>query len=88
MKAYGSTLNEEGVLLDITVLQDAAHKVIMGWNETCLDDLPELRGINTTVEQLASHIHEKLSTELGSEPGIDLEVRVWESPESWGAFRT
>src|SRR5215212_1173710 len=82
----GPSLNEDGVLIDITVLQSACNALIDALEGKNLDDVPALAGLNTTMEGLSGRIHALLIPELPRLPGGTLRVRVWESPDAWGAF--
>jgi 6-pyruvoyltetrahydropterin/6-carboxytetrahydropterin synthase len=83
----GSSLTDEGVLIDIVQLERAVRAVVDRWDGQCLDELKELRGINTTVEALAHFAHERISQALDGYVGLTLEVKIWESAAVWGAYQ-
>ena len=83
----GSSLTDEGILIDIVQLEQAVRSVVDRWDGRCLDELTELQGINTTVEALARFAHERVSQALRGHAGMTLEVRVWESSAVWGAYQ-
>ncbi|MFN0072707.1 MAG: 6-pyruvoyl trahydropterin synthase family protein [Chloroflexota bacterium] len=85
--AIGPTLNDDGVLLDIVLIESAIRDITEQWNGRCLDDLPELMDVNTTVEALSAYLHKHLRTQFPEAGPTSLEVRVWESPTAWGAYR-
>jgi 6-pyruvoyltetrahydropterin/6-carboxytetrahydropterin synthase len=83
----GKTLTEDGVVLDIALLERAVGGVVGGWDQRCLDDIADLQDMNTTVEALARFLHKRVSTALHDHAGLLLEVKVWESLDVWGAYR-
>jgi 6-pyruvoyl-tetrahydropterin synthase len=83
----GALLSDDGVLVDIVLLEGAVEDVVRRWDGQCLDSMPELQNINTTVEALAAYVHGQISAALGDRVDLTLEVKVWESSEVWGAYR-
>ena len=83
----GSSLTDEGILIDIVQLEGAARGLVDPWDGKCLDELTELQGINTTVEAVARFVHEQVSRELREYADFTLEVKVWESSTVWGAYQ-
>lgn len=81
----GAKLTSDGVLVDIVQLEHAVRGITDRWHDRCLDEIEELRGVNTTVEQVAEYLHSRISTALLS-PELTIEVRVWERPDTWGAY--
>jgi 6-pyruvoyltetrahydropterin/6-carboxytetrahydropterin synthase len=83
----GSSLTDEGILIDIVQLEGAVRGLVDRWDGKCLDELTELQDINTTVEALARFVHERVSRELSDYAEFTLEAKVWESPTVWGAYQ-
>jgi 6-pyruvoyltetrahydropterin/6-carboxytetrahydropterin synthase len=83
----GGVLSDEGILVDIVLIERAVRAITDHWDGQCLDALPELQGFNTTVETLAGYVHERVSAALLDRTDLTLEVKVWESAEVWGAYR-
>jgi 6-pyruvoyl-tetrahydropterin synthase len=83
----GPALRSDGVLLDITVLETACRQLIAEFDGQCLDDVPALADINTTMEALAERIFTVVAPAMsnGVEEG-EVRVTVWESPTAWGAY--
>src|SRR5215207_713028 len=86
VSVLGPALNADGVLIDIMVLQSACNTLIEVLEGKNLDEVPALAGLNTTMEGLSGRIHAILNSELPRLPGGTLRIRVWESPDSWGAY--
>lgn len=80
----GDALGEDGTLVDIGPLRAAVDALAATFHYQDLTAVPELKGINTTVEALAGYCWEKLAAQLRGQPLSSLLVRVWESPQAYG----
>jgi 6-pyruvoyltetrahydropterin/6-carboxytetrahydropterin synthase len=81
----GSHLRENGTLFDITKLQAALDTLVGTLHYQNLSDVPELNGINTTVENMAHFCWEQLAPTLLGEGLTALRVQVWENDRAWAA---
>ena len=54
-------LDENGIVIDIGRALDALKATLAPLNYRNLDDLPELKGVNTTTEFLTKHIFDRLA---------------------------
>ena len=59
-----SELDDDGVVIDIGRATDELHSVLAELNYRNLDDEPSLAGVNTTTEELARVIADRLATRL------------------------
>jgi 6-pyruvoyltetrahydropterin/6-carboxytetrahydropterin synthase len=87
LSVISHVLTDDGIVMDIVVLENSVRRLLDQWNGQCLDRRPELEGINTTVEMLSRFIHERVSAVLPQHNDLILDVKVWESPLVWGAYR-
>src|ERR1700687_156056 len=55
------TLDANGIVIDIGRAHEALKAVLGPLSYCNLDDLPELKGVNTTTEFLAKHIFDRLA---------------------------
>ena len=60
-----SELDADGVVVDIARATDELHAVLAELNYRNLDDEPSLAGLNTTTEELARVIADRLADRLG-----------------------
>ena len=86
-------LDADGIVLDIGLAAVALHDVLAGWNLRNLDDDPALEGVNTTTEQLARIVADRLADraaagEFGAAGrGLDrIVVTLHESPVAWATY--
>lgn len=82
----GSALAEDGTLLDISALQEAATSICAAFHYRDLDDLPEFAGRNSTAENVARCFGDRIAADFQGRGLGTLSVRVWESPQAYGGY--
>jgi len=81
----GQRLSGDGTLYDIGQLRPAVQDLASSLHYRHLNEVPGLERVNTTAEALADYCWERLAPPL-RDCGLDsLTVRVWESPQVYGA---
>jgi 6-pyruvoyltetrahydropterin/6-carboxytetrahydropterin synthase len=81
----GRRLRDDGTLYDIGELRQAVDDLATSLNYRVLNEVPGLADVNTTAEALADYCWERLAAPL-RDRGLDsLLVRIWESPDVYGA---
>lgn len=78
----GAALQEDGTLLDITLLQQALARVVDDLQQRDLNTLPGMEP-NTTAEIVARYIWRGVAPAL---PPATLSVRVWESAVAYASY--
>jgi 6-pyruvoyltetrahydropterin/6-carboxytetrahydropterin synthase len=80
------SLDEDGMVVDIDALRGALGTVTGAMRGRDLGVVLETED-PVTVERLARWMHSALAEALGSLDGAEMTVRVWETPDAFGAFR-
>jgi 6-pyruvoyltetrahydropterin/6-carboxytetrahydropterin synthase len=83
----GPTLDEHGYLVDIVQVEDALAAVRGDYADRLLNDLPEFRGLNPSLEHFARIICERLAGVLAAPNLTALGVRLWENERASAAYR-
>ena len=83
----GRALNEQGYLVDIDEIDSLLKEVLVRYEDKTLNDLPEFKGLNPSIEHLARTICHHLSDRLKAPNVNALTVRVWETANAWGLYR-
>jgi 6-pyruvoyltetrahydropterin/6-carboxytetrahydropterin synthase len=87
----GSELNEHGYLVDLLELEAVLDRVTGDLRDSILNDQPEFRGLNPSVEHLARVIATRMrpalllpanALRLGSST-----IKVWEHDQAWASWR-
>ena len=87
-------LDANGLVCDIGLALTVLHEVLADLNFKNLDELPELRGHNTTTEFMAGEIFRRMKIQIEAGrigPGTadtlaSMRVVLRESPLAWAAF--
>jgi 6-pyruvoyltetrahydropterin/6-carboxytetrahydropterin synthase len=87
-------LDGNGLVCDIGLALKALREVLSGLNFKNLDEVPELRGRNTTTEFMASEIFRRIKSRIvagalgaGTVEALDsMRIVLRESPVAWASF--
>jgi 6-pyruvoyltetrahydropterin/6-carboxytetrahydropterin synthase len=81
----GESLQEDGTLCDVIVVQQAVDRVLMTVHYRDLTELELFEGRNTTAEVVAQVLFEQMAPDLRGKGLSSMSVRVWESPQAYAA---
>jgi 6-pyruvoyl-tetrahydropterin synthase len=83
-----ATLDADGIVIDIGLATEALRAVLGELNYRNLDDEPDLAGMNTTTEELARVIADRLADRMRADAvEIDgLVVTLHESHVAWASY--
>jgi 6-pyruvoyltetrahydropterin/6-carboxytetrahydropterin synthase len=82
----GETLQDDGTLCDIGVLQEALKRAVGELNNRDLDDLPAFVKKNSTAELVAGWLVGQVKRSIPAGVIKSLKVRVWESPAAFASY--
>jgi 6-pyruvoyl-tetrahydropterin synthase len=82
----GPSLRADGTLYDLGRLRQAVRELLATLDYRNLNELPAFGGRNTTAEEVAAHLLERLLKTLSNPPIETIAVRVWESPRSYAGL--
>jgi 6-pyruvoyltetrahydropterin/6-carboxytetrahydropterin synthase len=83
----GPVLNEHGYLVDIVQVESALSEVRAAYADRLLNDLPEFRGLNPSLEHFARIVCQRLAGALAAPNLSGIGVRVWENERASAAYR-
>jgi 6-pyruvoyl-tetrahydropterin synthase len=83
---YSDRLDSNNIVIDIGIAHKMLKDILAPLNYQNLDELPELKGENTTTEFLAKYIHDKLKQETSSLFRGRIEVILGESHVAWASY--
>jgi 6-pyruvoyltetrahydropterin/6-carboxytetrahydropterin synthase len=87
VRVAGSDLNKDGYLIDILELESHLQELIGHYQDQTLNDLPEFKKLNPSIEHLARLLCEAMAARLRAPQIGDLTVRIWESEDAWAQYR-
>ncbi len=80
----GESLDEHGYLVDIVKISDHLEKLVSRYRDRTLNELPELEGLNPSIEHLARVSFEALRRVLHD---VDFKIKVWEDDIAWVVYQ-
>jgi len=86
VRLEGPDLNEEGYLVDITEVEEALDALVDRYEDATLNDLPEFKGLNPSVEHFARILCRSLQDRLDTKGFESLAVRIWEDDAAWASY--
>jgi 6-pyruvoyltetrahydropterin/6-carboxytetrahydropterin synthase len=83
----GSTLDRHGFLVDLVQVEARLDEVVERFRGMLLNDLPEFRGLNPSLEHFARILNDRLAASLGDSRPTSSEIRLWENDAAWASHR-
>ncbi len=82
---FNRELDENGFATDIAAMEHTLETVLAEIDNRLLNDLPFFSERQTSLENLARYLTERLDAAL-PQPGSRSEIRIWESETAWASF--
>jgi 6-pyruvoyltetrahydropterin/6-carboxytetrahydropterin synthase len=74
-------------LVNIDEIETKLAALVTRYRDRTLNDLPELAGLNPSVERVARAACEALAGMLDAPNLRAITVKLWEKPTAWAAYR-
>jgi 6-pyruvoyltetrahydropterin/6-carboxytetrahydropterin synthase len=87
LEVSGQELDRHGFLVDIVRLREELARVVDGYRDRTLNDLPDFAGLNPGVEVVARAMAVSIERALASEPFDALTLKLWENDTAWASYR-
>ena len=82
----GDALDPHGFLVDIDAVSAGLEAVLAAFRDKTLNDLPEFRGLNPSIEHLARILCRALRSRFPDARLREVTVTIWESLVAWAAY--
>ena len=80
-------LDSIGVVADFEMLKPALKKVLGEFHETSFNEHPDFKDrLNTSTENIAKVIHDRLKKNVSSDNAKIVSVAVWETPDARATY--
>jgi 6-pyruvoyltetrahydropterin/6-carboxytetrahydropterin synthase len=86
LQLEGNELDQHGYLVDIVEVEKNLDEVIGYYKEQMLNDKPEFKDLNPSLESFASILAISLSERIEAKNFTVLRVKLWENENAWAAF--
>jgi 6-pyruvoyltetrahydropterin/6-carboxytetrahydropterin synthase len=81
------TLDNHGFVVDIVKIKDYLEKLIANFRDHTLNELPEFKNLNPSIENLASILYQALYRSVREAGILDLKIKVWEDNIAWVSYQ-
>ncbi len=86
LQLEGRELDQHGYLVDIVDVEKHLDELILHFKEKMLNDLPEFKGLNPSIEHFAHIFAASLNEQIKAENIVALKIILWENDSAWAAF--
>lgn len=86
LRLSGKALDRHGFLVDIVDVEKHLDVVIESYREQLLNELPEFKDLNPSLENFARIIATALEQRLASKPVSKVQIVLWEDDTAWVAY--
>jgi 6-pyruvoyltetrahydropterin/6-carboxytetrahydropterin synthase len=87
LQLEGQELDDHGYLVDIVDIECALDDLIAYYRDKTLNELPEFKGLNPSIERLSRFFCDALCERIQAGNVSAVTVRIWENDIAWAAFR-
>ena len=87
LQLAGATLDRHGYLVDIVDIETNLDALVTGYRDQTLNDLPEFKGLNPSLEHFARIFCQALSERIRAANLSAVVVQMWENESTWAAYR-
>ncbi len=86
--ARSRALDSMGVVVDFEWLKPALKSILSEFHEKSFNDAPAFKApfVNTSVENIAKLIHDRLSASVPASDACIARVTVWETPDACASY--
>jgi 6-pyruvoyltetrahydropterin/6-carboxytetrahydropterin synthase len=81
-------LDQHGYLVDIVEIDAALDALVEETRDKLLNDLPELAGLNPSIEHFSRIICQRLQQSINPPRPGKLTIKLWENDSCWAAYST
>src|ERR1700690_4303585 len=86
LQLEGKELDQHGFLVDIMEVEKHLDEIINYYKEQMLNDKPEFKNLNPSLEHFARILATSLSERIKAKNITALRVKLWENRNAWAAF--
>ena len=84
--ARSEALDSMGVVIDFEWLKPALKKTLAEFHEKSFNDHPEFKKQNSSTENIAKIIYDRLAKDIPSKGARISKVTVWETPDAQASY--
>ena len=86
LQMSGRELDQHGYLVDIVDVQKHLDEIVNYYEEQMLNDKPEFKRLNPSIEHFARILATSLSEHIKADNLTGLKIVLWENDSAWAAY--
>jgi 6-pyruvoyltetrahydropterin/6-carboxytetrahydropterin synthase len=86
LQMSGRELDQHGYLVDIVDVQKHLDEIVNYYEEQMLNDKPEFKRLNPSIEHFARILAISLSEHIKADNLTGLKIVLWENDSAWAAY--
>jgi 6-pyruvoyltetrahydropterin/6-carboxytetrahydropterin synthase len=86
LEVEGKELDQHGYLMDIVDIQSHLDAQVQYYRDKTLNDLPEFKGLNPSIECFAFILCRMLSDNINAPDRSIITVKIWENDNTWASY--
>ena len=86
LQLEGAELDSHGYLVDIVEVEGALGALVTHYAETMLNELPEFKDLNPSLEHFARIIATAMSERITAANITSIKVVLWENDSAWASY--
>ena len=86
VQLHGLTLDKHGYLVDIVDIETNLETLIAEFRDQTLNDLPDFRGLNPSIEHFTRIICQTLAARIQADTLNHISVQLWENEIAWARY--
>ena len=86
LQMSGRELDQHGYLVDIVDVQKHLDEIVNYYKEQMLNDKPEFKRLNPSIEHFARILATSLSEHIKADNLTGLKIVLWENDSAWAAY--
>ena len=87
VRLEGEQLDRHGYLVDIVDIENALDTVIGYFRDRTLNELPEFKGLNPSIEHFSRILCLKILSGIKFDNLSAISVVLWENNDAWASYR-
>jgi 6-pyruvoyltetrahydropterin/6-carboxytetrahydropterin synthase len=87
LQLEGTELDLHGYMVDIVELESHLNSLVLYYKDRTLNDLPEFKGLNPSIEHFAFVLCKGMSESIQAPNVSAITAKIWENDIAWASYK-
>ena len=87
LQLEGTELDQHGYMVDIVEIESHLNSQVLYYKDKTLNDLPEFRGLNPSIERFAFVLCKAMSESMQLPNVSAITAKIWENDIAWASYK-